>query len=150
MDRENRYPRKDNAVFSKRVRAGRKRTYFFDVRITRGSDYYLTITESKRRFDTGGFERHKLHLYKEDFNKFLTGLEEAVNHVKTELMPDYDFDEFTRDDDEEYERNRQRSHNYDNEEAITPEVNETDEPVEHEDVKKDDEYEDEVDEDLSW
>ncbi len=89
-------------IYSKRVRAGRRRTYFFDVRTTRSNDYYVTITESKRRFDDDGYERHKLHLYKEDFNKFLTAFEETINHVKTELMPDYDYDEFTRDEEEEY------------------------------------------------
>ncbi len=87
-------------IFSKKVRAGRRRTYFFDVRTTRSNDYYVTITESKKRFDSDGYERHKLHLYKEDFNKFLKAFEETVEHVKTELMPDYDYDEFTRDEEE--------------------------------------------------
>ncbi|MGB1241234.1 MAG: DUF3276 family protein [Chitinophagales bacterium] len=91
---ENRFNR--DGVFSKKIRAGRRRTYFFDVRTTRSNDYYITITESKKRYDDDGYERHKLHLYKEDFNKFLTGLEETVDHVKTELMPEYDFDEYTR------------------------------------------------------
>lgn len=86
-------------IYSKRVRAGRRRTYFFDVRTTRSNDYYVTITESKRRFDEDGYERHKLHLYKEDFNKFLAAFQDTLEHVKTELMPDYDYDEFTRDDD---------------------------------------------------
>ncbi len=91
---ENRFNR--DGVFSKKIRAGRRRTYFFDVRTTRSNDYYITITESKRRYEHDGYERHKLHLYKEDFNKFLTGLQETVDHVKTELMPEYDFDEYTR------------------------------------------------------
>lgn len=91
---ENRFNR--DGVFSKKIRAGRRRTYFFDVRTTRSNDYYITITESKKRYDDDGYERHKLHLYKEDFNKFLTGLEETVDHVKIELMPEYDFDEYTR------------------------------------------------------
>ncbi len=91
---ENRFNR--DGVFSKKIRAGRRRTYFFDVRTTRSNDYYITITESKKRYDDDGYERHKLHLYKEDFNKFLMGLEETVDHVKTELMPEYDFDEYTR------------------------------------------------------
>ncbi|MFK7908272.1 MAG: DUF3276 family protein [Chitinophagales bacterium] len=91
---ENRFNRDE--VFSKKIRAGRRRTYFFDVRTTRSNDYFITITESKKRFDDDSYERHKLHLYKEDFNKFMTGLEETVNHVKTELMPEYDFDEYTR------------------------------------------------------
>jgi hypothetical protein len=71
-------------LFSKSVRAG-KRTYFFDVKSTRGNDYYLTITESKKRFGTDGkftYEKHKIFLYKEDFEKFIEGLNEAINHIK--------------------------------------------------------------------
>jgi Protein of unknown function (DUF3276) len=75
------------SVYSKRIRAGKRRTYFFDVRTTRGNDYYLTITESRKRFNDDGYDRHKIFLYKEDFNKFLKALTEAVDHVKTELMP---------------------------------------------------------------
>ncbi len=89
-NRSNRF----EGIFSKVVRAGKKRTYFIDVRSTRANDYYLTITESKRRFEDGTYERHKLHLYKEDFTKFIEGLEETINYVKEELMPEYDFDEF--------------------------------------------------------
>lgn len=92
--------KKMESVYSQRIRAGKRRTYFFDVRETRGSDYYLTITESRKKFDSDGYERHKIFLYKEDFNKFLKGLEEAVNYVKTELMPDFDFDAFNHDNPE--------------------------------------------------
>ena len=84
-------------IFSKVLRAGR-RTYFFDVRATRGNDYYLTITESRKRFDDNGYDRHKIFLYKEDFNKFIKALGEAVDYVKTELMPDFDFDAFNHDE----------------------------------------------------
>ena len=86
-------------IFSKSIRAG-KRTYFFDVKATRGNDFYLTITESKKRFGDDGkffYEKHKLFLYKEDFNKFMKGLTEAVDYVKTDLMPDFDFDAFNHD-----------------------------------------------------
>ena len=72
-------------VFSKAVRAG-KRTYFFDVKSTRGNDLYLTITESKRKFNDDGkhlYEKHKLFLYKEDFEKFAEGLEEALTKIRT-------------------------------------------------------------------
>ncbi|MEK6547290.1 MAG: DUF3276 family protein [Bacteroidota bacterium] len=88
-------------LFSKRIRAG-KRTYFFDVKSTRSQDYYITITESRRHQKEDGFvyEKHKMFLYKEDFDKFVEGLNEAVNHVKTELMPDVDFAQFNRDEDE--------------------------------------------------
>ncbi len=88
--------KRNESVYSNKVRAGKRRTYFFDVRQTKGEDYYLTITESTKRFDSDRYERHKIFLYKEDFNRFLEGLEATVNHVKTELMPDYDYDEFTR------------------------------------------------------
>jgi hypothetical protein len=85
------------SIYSKRIRAGKRRTYFFDVRATRGNDYYLTITESRKRFDDNGYDRHKVFLYKEDFNKFIKALGEAVDYVKTELMPDFDFDAFNHD-----------------------------------------------------
>jgi len=98
---------KDNdrqEIYSERVRAG-KRTYFFDIKATRSNDYYLTITESKRRYKDGeeGFfyEKHKIFLYKEDFNKFVEALNNTVDHVKTELLPDVDFTEFDRE--KEYE-----------------------------------------------
>jgi hypothetical protein len=89
------------SIYSKRLRAGKRRTYFFDVRATRGNDYYLTITESRKRFDDNGYDRHKIFLYKEDFNKFIKALGEAVDHVKTELMPDFDFDAFNHDENPE-------------------------------------------------
>jgi len=90
-----------DSVYSKRIRAGKRRTYFFDVRTTRGNDYYLTITESRKRFNDDGYDRHKIFLYKEDFNKFLKALNEAVDHVKTELMPDFDFDAFNHEYDDD-------------------------------------------------
>ncbi len=90
-----------NEIFSKRVRAG-KRTYFFDIKATRSNDYYLTITESKRKYKEDGFtyEKHKIFLYKEDFAKFVNALSETVDHVKDELMPDLDFDQFDQEDSE--------------------------------------------------
>lgn len=69
-------------VFSKRVRAG-KRTYFFDVKATRSGDYYLTLTESKKRFEDGVFIKHKIFLYKEDFEKFTEGLKESMEYVRS-------------------------------------------------------------------
>ena len=84
-------------IYSEKVKAG-KRTYFFDVKATRSNDYYLTITESKKRYnkDDEGFtyEKHKIFLYKEDFNKFVEALNNTVGHVKTELLPDVDFEQF--------------------------------------------------------
>jgi hypothetical protein len=90
--------KKMESIYSKRIRAGKRRTYFFDVRTTRGNDYYLTITESRKRFDDNGYDRHKVFLYKEDFNKFIKALTEAVDYVKTDLMPDFDFDAFNHDE----------------------------------------------------
>lgn len=72
-------------IYSKSVRAG-KRTYFFDVKATRRNDYYLTITESKKRFGRDGksfYEKHKIFLYKEDFDKFFDGLNEVIDYIKT-------------------------------------------------------------------
>jgi hypothetical protein len=71
-------------IYSKAVRAG-KRTYFFDVKATRKNDYYLTLTESKKRFEDDGrffFEKHKIFLYKEDFDKFSVGLSESIEFIK--------------------------------------------------------------------
>lgn len=89
-------------IYSQRVRAG-KRTYFFDVKATRSNDYYLTITESKRRYKEDGYfyEKHKIFLYKEDFDKFIRALSETVEHVKSELLPDIDFSQFEKHDMEE-------------------------------------------------
>jgi hypothetical protein len=78
-------------IFSKAVRAG-KRTYFFDVKATRNDQYYLTITESKRRFlnEQGKFfyEKHKIFLYKEDFEKFVKGLDAAIRFIETGEIPE--------------------------------------------------------------
>lgn len=91
--------RDKETIYSKRVRAG-KRTYFFDVKSTRGNDFYLTITESRRHPQGEGFtyEKHKMFLYKEDFAKFTEALQEAIEHVKTDLMPDVDFSQFSQRD----------------------------------------------------
>ncbi|MBR2368210.1 MAG: DUF3276 family protein [Alistipes sp.] len=88
-------PRHDNddygeQIYSKVVRAG-KRTYFFDIKATRGDDYYITITESRKRTNSDGqasFTRHQMHLYKEDFGKFMEGINEVINYVK-EHKSDY-------------------------------------------------------------
>jgi len=79
-------------LYSRPVRAG-KRTYFFDVKATRGKDLYMTITESKRRFDDQGnpsYTKHKIFLYREDFDKFEDGFLDAVDKIK-ELMETGDF-----------------------------------------------------------
>jgi len=87
-------------IYSNRVKAG-KRTYFFDVKSTKSEDYYITITESKRKQKGDGFifEKHKIFLYKEDFSKFANALEDTIDHIKG-LMPDEDFDFSYNSDDE--------------------------------------------------
>ena len=74
--------KKMESVFSTRVKAGKRRTYFFDVRETRGNDYYVTITESRKRFDSDGYDRHKIFLYKEDFEKFKEGLDDVLSKIE--------------------------------------------------------------------
>jgi hypothetical protein len=83
---------KQGGFYSRKLKAGKRRTYFFDVRNTKQGDFYLTITESKKRFDNESFESHKIFLYKEDFKKFMEALQDSVEHIKTELMPDFDYD----------------------------------------------------------
>lgn len=93
-------------IFSKSVRAG-KRTYFFDVKSTKGKDLYLTITESKKRFNDDGkffFEKHKLFLYKEDFDKFEEGFREALEAIsklkESGEYPDLKSDSFNEKNEE--------------------------------------------------
>ena len=85
VEHDNQERRED--IFSKAVRAG-KRTYFFDVKATKSNQYYLTITESKRRFNTDQgkffYEKHKIFLYQEDFEKFMDGMKSAVGFIESE------------------------------------------------------------------
>lgn len=116
---------KIDSVYTKKIKAGKRRTYFFDVRETKGNDYYLTITESRKRTTGEGYDRHKIFLYKEDFNKFQKGLDEAIGYVKTDLMPDFDFDAFNHEYADGYDQAALTS-------APPPSTNEpstTDEPV---------------------
>lgn len=92
VSRENRF----DSVYTSKVKAGKRRTYFFDVRKTKKEDYFVTITETTRRHDDNGFDRHKIFLYKEDFNRFLSNLTDAMNHVKNDLMPDFDYEQYDR------------------------------------------------------
>ena len=94
------YENNDNKLvtaYSQKVRAGKKRTYFFDIKEARNNTYSLIITESRKRFDDRGFDRSSIYVYQEDINKFAKGLAEAVDYIKTELLPNYDFDEFSND-----------------------------------------------------
>ncbi|MEO5582346.1 MAG: DUF3276 family protein [Saprospiraceae bacterium] len=99
---ENEGTARNASVYSHKVKAGRKRTYFFDVMKTRGNDFYLTLTESTRRSDGNGYTRHQIFLYKEDFNRFAEGLSDVINHVKTDLMPDFDYDQFAHRENQEH------------------------------------------------
>jgi hypothetical protein len=95
MDYEKNNDRNDE-VYSKVIKAG-KRTYFFDVKSTRGNDLFITVTESKKSTENGteSFQKHKIFLYKEDFEKFQEGLEDVINKVaelkKTGEYSDVDF-----------------------------------------------------------
>ena len=82
---------KHSGFYSRKLKAGKRRTYFFDVRDTKQGDFYLTITESKKKFDGEGYESHKVFLYKEDFKKFIEALNDTISHIK-ELMPDFDYE----------------------------------------------------------
>ena len=88
-------------VYEKKVRAGKKRTYFFDIKETRNNSYSLIITESRKRFDDRGYDRSSIYVYQEDINKFAKGVAEAIDFIKTELLPDYNFDQYDND----YEEN---------------------------------------------
>jgi hypothetical protein len=91
MEENENKDRERGEIFSRAVRAG-KRTYFFDVKATVGEEQYITITESKRRFNNeqGKFfyEKHKLFLYKEDFDKFSNGLSDVVEFIRTGKAPE--------------------------------------------------------------
>lgn len=115
MEHDDNRLKKSPAVYSKTIRAGRRRTYFFDVRTTKANDFYITLTESKKKFNDDGYERHKIFLYKEDFNKFVEALSETINHVKQDLLPEYDFDEFNNreyDEDDDYHDDEDGHHHH--------------------------------------
>lgn len=117
---------KPESIFSKRVKAGKRRTYFFDVRETKGSDYFITITESKKRFNDDGYDRHKMFIYKEDFNKFIEALNETAEYVKSELLPDFDFDAFDHFDNDDDTLAQGGSSNTEAQTTDIPQNNESD------------------------
>lgn len=136
--------RNTDIVFSKKLKAGKRRTYFFDVRLTKGDDYYITLTESTRKFNGNGYERHKIFLYKEDFNRFLEFLEETVHHVKTELLPDYDYNEYKKKN-EEWERKRAEEEAYGDSYAGSD-----DDSDDSADVTEEDSSDIDSDDDIAW
>ncbi len=157
---DNETQRRFESVFSTKVRAGKRRTYFFDVRRTKGEDYYITLTESTKRFNGDGYDRHKIFLYKEDFNRFLASLTEAIDHVKSDLMPEYDYDEFTRRQEEWDKRRDEEDHHDSGTDAHDDDSSDTsfDEPTSDEtadevadapaETANTDDHE--VEEDMSW
>lgn len=94
-------------VKSTKQKAGKRRTYFFDIRKTKNSDYYLTITETVRKFEEDRFERHSIYVYKEDLNRFIQSLSETVDYLKKDLLPDYDFDSFQNQMEEEQQDDKE-------------------------------------------
>ena len=152
MDNEQ-VSKNSDSVYSTKVRAGRRRTYFFDVKRSKSDDHYVTITESTKRLN-GGYDRHKVFLYKEDFNRFLESLQETIDYFKKEILPDYDYEEFSRRQ-EEYEAKLEAERN---ENAHTAVI--TSEPIsEHkqeEEIKetvqpgKKKNIFEETDDDMSW
>ncbi len=118
---------KFESVYSSKVKAGKRRTYFFDVRKTKGDDYYITLTESTKRYNGDGYDRHKIFLYKEDFDRFHKSLTEVIDHIKTELMPDYDYEAYTRRQEEWEQKIAEEGHPSDNA-SSTPETSSSDAP----------------------
>lgn len=104
-------------IYSKAVRAG-KRTYFFDVKSTRKDEYYLTITESKKRYEQDGkfhFEKHKIFLYKEDFEKFIEGINDVVEYIEERQPVESNV---STEKDEEYEPEMIADQDQDSEEVL--------------------------------
>ena len=152
MDNEQ-VSKNSDSVYSTKVRAGRRRTYFFDVKRSKSDDHYVTITESTKRLN-GGYDRHKVFLYKEDFNRFLESLQETIDYFKKEILPDYDYEEFSRRQ-EEYEAKLEAERNENAHTAvITSEP--ISEPQQEEEIKetvqpgKKKNIFEETDDDMSW
>lgn len=139
-------------IYSTKVRAGKRRTYFFDVRKTKGDDYYITVTESTRKFNDAGYERHKIFIYKEDFNRFLNSLTDVMDHVKNELMPDFDYEMYERRQAEWEAQQQEESLN--NPEAPKTETAEDSAPAEDatpaEDSPTTTDTSNDIEEDISW
>jgi hypothetical protein len=143
----------EESVYSQKVRAGKRRTYFFDVRQTRGEDYFITITESTRKEDGFGYRRHKIFLYKEDFNRFAESLLDVVNHVKTNLMPDFDYEEFDRRQAEWEAQNQEFSENQDDDQDENPKnstVQDDDDDDTPPAMEDEEPTNDDDDDDVSW
>ncbi len=141
---------KFESVYSSKVKAGKRRTYFFDVRKTKGEDFYITLTESTKKFNSNGYERHKIFLYKEDFNRFLSSLNEVVDHVKTELMPDFDYEQYERRQ-AEWEASLEKENAEAQSETTSEETTSTESPsTEGDSTDSDSSEESTTEDDMSW
>lgn len=153
MDNEQ-VSRNSESVYSTKVRAGRKRTYFFDIKRSKSDDHYVTITESTKCMN-GGYDRHKIFLYKEDFNRFIASLQETIDYFKKDILPEYDYEEFSRRQ-EEYEAKLETERLEKLENPTATSKNNTSSEVEEKEIrepilpaKKKNIFE-ETDDDMSW
>ncbi|MBK8153588.1 MAG: DUF3276 family protein [Saprospiraceae bacterium] len=87
-------------AFLQKGKSRKAEKLLFDVRQTKGEDYYISITESTKKFGQEGVEKHKVFIYKEDFLRFAAGLQEAIDEVRFKLLPDFDYEAFARRDEE--------------------------------------------------
>lgn len=99
--------------FSAKIKSGDKRQYFIDIQKTKFNDFYIVISETLKKHESEPPIRNKIHLYKEDVNKFISELENAVSYLKNNLLPDYDFNKTDRPHQEK--RFKPRENNYDKE-----------------------------------
>lgn len=106
-------------VKSYKLVAGNRRTYYIDIQKNKSEDYFLTMTESVKRNDGRGFDKHKIMLFKEDLTRFLDHLTSAINHIKTDLMPDYDFEYFAKKQEEWTAQNKNKEQSNETNEDIT-------------------------------
>lgn len=136
---ENEHYNQKADIFSKKVKAGKRRTYFFDVRTTKSNDFFLTITESTKSFENDTYERHKIFIYKEDFNKFAEALLETVDYIKGSLLPEYNFDQFAHKEREnESEQTTFEEKIVANNKDIANEINENNNIIEDSTAKEED------------
>ncbi|MEZ4909538.1 MAG: DUF3276 family protein [Saprospiraceae bacterium] len=100
------YPKKFNKpVFTSKILAGPKRTYFFDIQKSRNGDFHLVLSENLKKFDSDKYERNRIHVYKEDMTKFIHEMEIVLTQMKA-LLPDFDFENYSRETDERFSRDR--------------------------------------------
>jgi len=89
---------KKEIIYTSKMKAGKRRTYFFDIRKSRYDDFYVVVTESTKKPNSETYDSYRLYLYKEDFNRFIYELQKTIDFVKTQLLPDFDFEQFEQRD----------------------------------------------------